>query len=309
MIRINPIINDKCIVRWKLNKCEERWTKIQAATTYHTADINIISSLFSLYPIKTIIMADFDTQCKIIKHLESDPTLAPIIYEKAISKQKSSLHNIIHDIFVLNGFNKMDKNQFIIDLNLNVCPYCNRNYIGVLKNKNLVIPLDHFIPKSKYPFLAASVNNLFSCCPTCNTGLKLDQDTYTKKVKHPCNADLDKLIFKIKRINKQYFHIIPPADSFKIEVVDFDENSDLFFIKEIYNEMHKDDVIDLIHKKRHYSSSLYKKMITKLPAPLNDKDNLMRFILGTYYNPRDHHKKPLSKFIYDISRQLKIDKF
>lgn len=58
-------------------------------------------------------------------------------------------------------------------LNVNVCPYCNRNYTFTIyrngKNQFRTRPeLDHFLPKSIFPFLSLSLKNLVPSCHTCN---------------------------------------------------------------------------------------------------------------------------------------------
>jgi len=71
-------------------------------------------------------------------------------------------------------------------LNISICPYCNRQYIFTASKveedgseKWVARPqLDHFYPKSKYPFLSCSFYNLIPSCPTCNMG-KNDNDTET----------------------------------------------------------------------------------------------------------------------------------
>ncbi len=81
-------------------------------------------------------------------------------------------HDILYHIFVEMLYEKeLNKLQFIKNLNLKVCPYCGRNKINVASyagKRDSKPPIDHFLPKSKYPFLAVSFSNLIPCCTTCN---------------------------------------------------------------------------------------------------------------------------------------------
>jgi hypothetical protein len=70
--------------------------------------------------------------------------------------------------------------RYMQELEVKVCPYCNRNYIsydprdcegGVRRS-----PFDHFFPKSDYSYLACSLWNLVPCCDICN-GQKRDKDS------------------------------------------------------------------------------------------------------------------------------------
>lgn len=49
------------------------------------------------------------------------------------------------------------------------CPFCG---INKLKNLNISVklsPLEHFIPKAKYPFVAWNIDNIFLACEDCNS--------------------------------------------------------------------------------------------------------------------------------------------
>jgi hypothetical protein len=63
--------------------------------------------------------------------------------------------------------------------NLLTCPYCNLNRIVVTDISDSVddtqdayLDLDHFFPKSRYPYFAVSFYNLVPCCHDCNSKLK-----------------------------------------------------------------------------------------------------------------------------------------
>lgn len=81
-------------------------------------------------------------------------------------------HDILEHIFLYELYgNVLDKLQFIKRLKLKICPYCGRNQINVAsyeRKRDSKPPIDHFLPKSKYPFLAVSFRNLIPCCSTCN---------------------------------------------------------------------------------------------------------------------------------------------
>lgn len=55
-----------------------------------------------------------------------------------------------------------------------VCPYCNRQYIDVFDKSSggskAVAQLDHYYPKGKYPLYALLLYNLIPVCGSCNQG-------------------------------------------------------------------------------------------------------------------------------------------
>lgn len=65
---------------------------------------------------------------------------------------------------------------------LKYCPYCNADTVYAFKKGNtkkpvkVVSALDHFYPKSKYPFLALSLYNLIPVCSRCNSQMKGSAD-------------------------------------------------------------------------------------------------------------------------------------
>ena len=57
------------------------------------------------------------------------------------------------------------------------CPYCNFDELSIVtrddnKSDLALLDLDHFVPQSKYPFLALSMYNLIPSCHNCNSSFK-----------------------------------------------------------------------------------------------------------------------------------------
>lgn len=73
-------------------------------------------------------------------------------------------NEIMHWLFVSQIYEggdsqaKFDKTAFVKERELLVCPYCGRQWIDIAEDGNRVSKpnIDHFLPKSKYPFLAMS---------------------------------------------------------------------------------------------------------------------------------------------------------
>ncbi len=81
-------------------------------------------------------------------------------------------NEIMHWLFVDTMYEKeLDKLQFIEKLGLKICPYCGRQHINIAKFSGHRVSkpnIDHFLPKSLYPFLGISFRNLIPCCYVCN---------------------------------------------------------------------------------------------------------------------------------------------
>lgn len=53
-------------------------------------------------------------------------------------------------------------------LQVPVCPFCNRIYTTTLFRESVRPAFDHFFPRSEYPYLAVSLFNLIPICDICN---------------------------------------------------------------------------------------------------------------------------------------------
>lgn len=95
---------------------------------------------------------------------------------------------------------------FFEKLGVDVCPYCNRQYIftitknkrglsttsSVSSKKHLIRPqVEHFFPKSKYPYLSCSIYNLVPGCSICNSK-KSTVDTFLNPMIYPYREEFGK---------------------------------------------------------------------------------------------------------------------
>lgn len=221
--------------------------------------------------------------------------------------KKDSLNRILYRIFVEYGYDKIDKLKFIQNINLGSCPYCNRNYIFTVNRKGSVKPeIDHFYPKSIYPYLAVSYFNLIPSCPTCNGfGAKEDKDTFfVYPIFNPYEIKFDDFKFSITPKNIHFFAVEKEKynfDNFEIELFGNKANLELFRLEELYKQ-HKDIVLELLIKRAYYPKSY----IEELKDFGFSEDEIYRYLLSNYKKEEDLHKRPLSKLVKDISEELKL---
>jgi len=91
-------------------------------------------------------------------------------------KEKEKLNQILRDEVFEKEYNNWSNRKgygaytFVQTLDLKTCPYCNRNYTFLVNDETgkLRPEIDHFYPKSIYPFLAMSFFNLIPSCSICN---------------------------------------------------------------------------------------------------------------------------------------------
>jgi hypothetical protein len=226
-----------------------------------------------------------------------------------ISSNKSLLFEREHYKYIfenlykneLSGKDELKKQFFNLFEDLNVCPYCNRNFVNPIykensvgaDNKNQSPDIEHFFPKSIYPFLSLSISNLLPSCTFCNK-IKSDVDTY----KHNClspyevkNSDF-KFDFSLELNQVKKVKLISKIDC---------KNSEILHLESLYNEVHRkyiNDIFDDILKyPRTYKDSLKKKF------KLNESD--YKELFRNYHDEKDFNKQPLSKMTKDLYNQIK----
>ena len=150
--------------------------------------------------LEDLLIGDISRQISIIQRVNNNSAvhLEKLTAEKARNMGYASeteiddFNAIMHEIFVTRSFegkNKpkyalpLDKDAFVKDLGVRICPYCGRAYVyrveKVGKERNVAVKpqLDHFLPKAYYPFLGMNFFNLIPCCSVCNMApLKVDND-------------------------------------------------------------------------------------------------------------------------------------
>ena len=204
-------------------------------------------------------------------------------------------------------YQRLKKPEYIKDLDITVCPYCNRNYIFNFKKSNsfeATAQLDHFFDKSSYPFFSVSIFNLVPSCQTCNQRKsKMKNDIY-----HPfVEAFNDDVKFKLKIKDSKFYY---DKDSLEIEIpknIDkVNSHVETFNIQNLYNE-HKDIALELIQKAQIYNESYIDELYQKYEGTLfKNREDVLRHITGGYIEDKDINKRPLSKLIKDISEELDL---
>ena len=239
------------------------------------------------------------------KQLKSYAKFFEIYYPDSLD-ETSELNKILRGIFVKEYDNWRNRTTygaytFVQEIDLKTCPYCNRNYTFTVVNKNgkMRPQIDHFYPKSKYPFLAMSFHNLIPSCPSCNHAKK---ENFSDNLINPYDLTSNdfKFTYMPKSINflaikKEKYHF----DDFEIKIDGNKEQIMLFKLDELYKQ-HKDIVLELLVKIIYYPNSY----IEELASFGFNKDEIYRYLISNYSQKQDLHKRPLSKLIKDISTEL-----
>ena len=267
-------------------------TKKRVASSLSIYESNFISSINTEKKLKEILSSKTPILRDLIKEFEqNNPT---------IRTKTSNINRILYNAFVSNGYESknFDGLKFVNDIGLQTCPYCNRAYIQSVSRRGVVRPqIDHFYPKSMYPYLGLSFYNLIPSCSVCNgTTAKGDKDSYDDELVSP---------YEIKNNDFKFNFNFMTLTDFQVKLDKKININDEYFKLEDFYKHHGDIVYELYTKIYHEDT---KEHFDSLRKSLNgigfDLDEIHRFITCGYLNNKDLHKRPLSKLIKDISEDL-----
>lgn len=193
--------------------------------------------------------------------------------------------------------------ELLRKLDVKVCPYCNRQFINMVDGRRTIkAELDHFYPKSRYPYLALSFYNLIPSCSVCNHAKgedEIDIHPYEDDFQsHNVNFTIDSLMRCLSESQENW------NVSLSIEHDSIGErNIDTFALNQLYSQ-HKDLARDIVFRSIAYNSTYMDelKMIFRI-NDITDAD-IKRIILGSYTDKEDLGKRPFSKLTADIYNQI-----
>lgn len=249
------------------------------------------------------------------------------IYKLAVKKKKKERNNSENDIISFlksflqifdydKLFTKSIKYQLAQKLNVNVCPYCNRNYTFTIQKRktksstsiNTRPDYDHFFSKSIHPILALSFYNLIPSCSICNRTLKGDAEFSLEGNIHPYLEGFPKeakFTYDPNSVNQALG--IDDGCKIKLEYdkknIKVENNDKTFGLNAIYSE-HGDIAAEVITK-FHKTNGHYVQTLTTQFRDLSE-DELYRIAFGNYYNESDFEKRPMAKLTKDIYEELKF---
>ena len=203
--------------------------------------------------------------------------------------------------------------KIINQLGIKTCVYCNAQYAFSYDNgkdsfQNYEI--DHWMPKSKYPYLCTSFFNLQPSCPKCNKS-KSSKDDILPFCLYTHNGNkLNPFDFSILHVSYAQYLATHDRDMLRIifssKEQGLKDNMDALFHISTQYQAHKEMVEELIWKEQIYNGTIldiYKDNFKQLGFKQTDFN---RFILSNYDKGEDILKRPFAKMVQDIAKQLGI---
>lgn len=244
---------------------------------------------------------------------QSDGTL------KTIEKK---FYQLVVDALCYNDVQEKIFPKYIKKMGIKSCVYCNAQYAVSAKRGKTdsgtsyrsTFTIDHYWPKSNYPYLATSFFNLYPACATCNQ-TKSYRDPIFKLYIKPTDPveERNPFVFRLDKSSFVRYSVTGSADELKINFVsrpgilplESEEYEDYFHVEKLYGNM-KDTVEEVIWKYRVYNKAGRQALVDSFQQLLPHKSDWNRFVLGNYDREEDIHKRPLAKLVQDVAKQLGI---
>lgn len=224
--------------------------------------------------------------------------LSDIMKELSFSNKKNYIETTLYTKMSQDALNILFDN-----LNVGVCPYCNRNYV-ISNEKIRTCELDHFIPKSKYPIFASSFYNLIPSCSYCNKRKK-ESEFYFYPHNHVKSTD-DTLKFSYIVLGSNFLSDLNDI-KLELEVLDdkYNAQAEILNLKQLY-ENHKDMVQDVLIKNEIFSDSYINAICNDFRELFTTPQEVKEIIYGISLNSNEYGKRPMSKLLKDIVHEVSL---
>lgn len=253
---------------------------------------------------------------------------------KKLNNTNISENYLPHKLFSYDKFpnhtGKWNRHKLLSLMGIQVCPYCQRNYISSFEENNdkrTTADLDHFYPKSFYPFLALSLYNFIPSCQICNSRFKGSKDTYNSV--YPYEESFDDLgakfntskeiIYEILGEKKSDFFVNINYKNLKDEDNEKIQNSiSNLGLDKVYKKSHNQYIKDLLESIEKYPKNylescviIFKKFYKNKPKDKKEKiinyfKNSFDDIIKEPYRKRIENGEPLAKLTKDILEEFNI---
>lgn len=243
------------------------------------------------YSFPDVIQADYGEIVEIANVYNSRQTKIPKEYKRFI----------IETLYK----QRFPRKEFVEELQVTVCPYCNRNFVNSTY-KRTMCDLDHFYDKETYPILAVSFHNLVPVCHACNHAKARKAISYS-----PHNMDFntdDLLSFDYFVTGMDYL-----SDNKQIGIEidcsgEFQSNVKELKLREVY-QIHSDIVQECIKKAIMFNPEYLTNLFNTYNGLFESEEELYRIVFGNYMEESSYGKRPLSKLTKDILSKLLIDSY
>lgn len=192
----------------------------------------VLEKEFEVYVEQNDSINSSDYNIKAVSH----PVLLTKIFKDYFYDSFFSTKWIWTDMVACDFNRTIFKSSFKDENKLNICPYCDIDSISTSRNSYI----EHFLPKSKFPYLSFNSNNLMPSCTACNVAGTGKGDQTKIPIRNPYQLQIgDEIEFDIKN-NQIQLNSKQQDDS-------IDNFIELLKLKKKYNEQEvKESVFNVL---------------------------------------------------------------
>ena len=263
---------------------------------------------------------------KIIKIMKKKNKKSKSILEIRFEKLNISEEYLPNQLFcykkLQTGNKDWNRHKLLSLIGIEICPYCQRNYISSYEENNdekTTADLDHFYPKSLYPFLALSLYNFIPSCQICNSRFKGNKDT--RDSIYPYEEGFDELGVKFKTSKEVISEILGERYSdfyVKIDYENLKNKEDGEKVKNsienlgldrVYKKSHNQYIQNLLYNIEKYLENYLENCVEMFESNVDKKKQLEEYfkdIVKEPYRKRIENGEPLAKLTKDILEEFNI---
>ena len=241
------------------------------------------------YSLPDVIKADYSEIAEIANVYNSRQIKMPKKYKK----------------FIIDTLYKQrfPRKEFVEELQVTVCPYCNRNFVNSTY-KRTMCDLDHFYDKETYPILAVSFHNLVPVCHACNHAKASNAISYSP---HNTKFNTDDLLSFDFYIGGIDYWVDNKQIGIEIDCSrELESNRQELKLREVY-QIHSDIVQECIKKAIMFNPDYMTDLFNTYNGLFESEEELYRIVFGNYMEESSYGKRPLSKLTKDILSKLLIE--
>lgn len=238
-------------------------------------------------------------------------------YRKALSVKitykgnKKEFYKHLIDVMRYDRVQSHIMTKYIERLGIRTCVYYNAQYAvsteKIKSRRYAHYELDHFKPKSKYPFLCVSFYNLQPSCANCNKHKNKEDSLFGLYTENA--ADVEAFSFRLNP-----FSVIKFEHDFKSEELEIEFNAtseklrknheERFLISKLYCQF-KNEAAEILWLKKAYSPAFMQQVVAGFRRVFpNGPPDVETLYWGHDMRPEDVHKRPLNKLTQDLKRSL-----
>ena len=256
---------------------------------------------------------------KLLTLLTCDPREEPA-WKKDDNKEANDAIAKVFNYKYLTAQYRNEFADFIQALGVDVCPYCGRSFTTTVKKKNKGFvranQVDHYYPKSRYPWLALSIWNLIPSCGPCNN---LKSDDTDDPFLYPYTEEMGDIYRFCTHPVKGVGYLVGAKDSetdynLALELISKGKKEPEYF-ERAENEIEKLNINDLYSVHNKYVCDIFRQryifglpyiddLVSSFPELFPSREDVRAMLYMKSIKAEDIGSNPLDKLTRDINNEI-----